>query len=470
MRRYTKAGWASIGSMVFLAVLALCGAWTGTAWGEESGVKVSGEVQHDLAISLRGDGVVANMVSYRLSLSGELGGAGWATPGSVYISIKGDYDLQSESGKLVDLDEAYVDLYFSGADLRLGQQVVSWGTAYGLNPTSYVNPMPNPASSPGGAGIAGIAGAGGLELAGLPVPAVSATIYPSWGDVGLVAVLNPRLQGVPVPEGTQAEILQGVAYQIAKSPDSLGVQATLSSERFSVEPPESLADRLEYAARVGARVGNWDLYLGGFRGWEDHPVLWVSMMPLIDSSTGDLTGVRVDPNAAYRKVTKAGLAASCTWGPYTLWGEGSYAWPDKVPELDDPNNIAFSSNEPHWQAVLGGDRTFGDAGDVYLMAEYIYNSNGSLLVPYQFVPGKSEARHYVVAMTRWQPAQDHQLEVSGIYCMNDGSYVAMPRYTYQLSQSTSLWFGLALPGGDEETDFGGLTEARSATLGVKLAF
>ncbi|MEW6105328.1 MAG: DUF1302 family protein [Bacillota bacterium] len=457
MKRRTRIGLAGIGGLVFLAVLALCTAWTGTAWGEESGVKVSGEVQHDLVISLHGDGVVASTASYRLSLSGELGGAGWAVPGSVYISVKGEHDLQSESGKLVDLDEAYVDLYFSGADLRLGQQIVSWGTAYGLNPTSYVNPMPNPASSGG----AGLAGGVALELARLPVPAVSATTYPSWGDVGLVAVVNPRLQGVPVPEDTQAEILHRVAS---------GVQATLSSERFSVEPPESLADRLEYAVRVGTRMGNWDLYLSGFRGWDDHPVLWVSMAPVADPVTGYPTGVRVDPNAAYRKVTKAGLAASCTWGPYTLWGEGSYAWPDKVPELDDPNNIAFSSNEPHWQAVLGGDRTFGDAGDVYLMAEYIYNSNGSLLVPYQFVPGKSEARHYLVGTARWQPAQDHQLEVSGIYCMNDGSYVAMPRYTYQLTQSASLWFGLALPGGDEGTDFGGLSDARSATLGVKLGF
>lgn len=468
MRRHTKTGWASIGSLVFLAVLALCTAWTGTAWGEESGVKVSGEVQHDLVISLDGDGVVANTASYRLSLSGELGGAGWAVPGSVYISVKGEHDLQSESGKLVDLDEAYVDLYFSGADLRLGQQVVSWGTAYGLNPTSYVNPMPNPASSSRGAGLAGGAA---LELARLPVPAVSATIYPSWGDVGLVAVLNPRLQGVPVPGDAQAEILRGVAYQIAQRQGLPPDLVTVSAERFSAEPPESLSDRLEYAARVGTRMGNWDLYLSGFRGWEDYPVLWVSFSPVMDPTTelGPI-GLSVNPNARYRKVTEAGLAASCTWGPYTLWGEGSYAWPDKVLELDDPNNTAFSSNEPHWQAVLGGDRTIGDAGDVYLMAEYICNSNGSLLTPYRLAPGESGARHYLVGTARWQPAQDHQLEVSGIYCMNDGSYVAMPRYTYQLSQSTSLWFGLALPGGDEGTDFGGLSDARSATLGVKLAF
>ncbi|MGE5588090.1 MAG: hypothetical protein ACM3ZO_07735 [Clostridia bacterium] len=469
MRRHGKAGWAKwsgISSLMLAAVLALCGAWTGTAYGEESGpeIKVSGEVQHDLAISLRGDGVTANVVSYALSLSAEFGGTGRAASGDVYISIKGEYDLQSESGKLVDLDEAYVDLYLSGADLRLGQQVVSWGTAYGLNPTSYVNPVPSAALSASGSGIPGIGGVGGLELAGLPVPAVSATIYPSWGDAGLVAVVNPRLQGVPLPADTQAAILQGVASQVAKPLERFGGKAVPSSDRFSVEPPESLSDRLEYAARVGTRMGNWDLYVSAFRGWDDYPVLWVS------TTLVSPTELRVDPKAAYRKVTEAGAAVSCTWGPYTLWGEGSYAWPEYVPELDDPNNIAFSSNEPHWRAVMGGDRTFGDSNDVYLMAEYIYNSNGSILVPYEFVPGGAQARHYAVGAVRWQPGADHQFEVSGIYCANDGSYVAMPRYTYQVDECTSLWLGLALPGGGEETEFGSFNDARSAMVGLKLAF
>lgn len=473
MRRRRNPGWAKwagIGGLMLAAVLALCGAWTGTALGEEPGlgIKVSGDVEYGLAVSLRGDGVTANTAGYHLSLSSGLGGTGWLPPGSVYISLKGEYDLQRESGKLADLDEAYVDVYLTGADLRLGQQVVSWGTAYGLNPTSYVNPVPNPASTAGGTSIAGIIRSGGLELAGLAVPAVSATVYPSWGEVGAVAVVNPRLQGVPVPEDTQAAILQGIAYRVSQSyPNS---QVRLSSRRFSVEPPEALSERLEYAARVGARIGSWDLYLSGFRGWDDYPALWVSRVPSIDPDTGYPTEVRVDPNAAYRKETKAGLAASCTWGPYTLWGEGSYAWPDKVAELDDPNNTAFSSNDPHWQAVVGADRSFGDSNDVYVMAEYIYNSDGSILVPYQFVPGEAGAKQYLAGTARWQPGQDHQFELSGIYCVNDRSYVVMPRYTYQVDESTSVWVGLAVPGGAADSEFGSFSDARSASLGIKLAF
>lgn len=467
MRRHTTSRWAGLGSLVFLAALVLCVAWPETAWGTESGVRVSGEVQHDLVISLDGDGVVANVTSYHLSLAGDVTGTGWPVPGSLYISMKGEHDLQSGSGKLAELDEAYVDLYFSGADLRLGQQVVSWGTAYGLNPTSYVNPLPNPASSGG----AGLPGGAGLELAGLPVPAASAAMYPSWGEVGLVAVLNPRLQGVPIPEEAQAEILYRVAYRVAQQMHVPPELVTLSADHFSAEAPESLADRAECAARVGTRTGNWDIYLSGFRGWEDHPVLWVNATPVMDPVTGQVpVGLSVNPNARYRRATMAGVAASCTWGPYTLWGEGSYAWPDNVPELDNPDHVAFSSNEPYWRAVVGGDRTFGDSGETYLMAQYMYNSSGSILTPYRFVPGEPGARHYLVGTARWQPAHEHQLKVSGMYSLSDSSYVAMPRYTYHATQWASLWLGLAFSGGDEGTDFGGLSDARSATIGVKLTF
>lgn len=458
--------WASVGGFALAAVLALCGACAGIVLAEEAGpgLTVSGDVEYGLAVSLRGDGVTANTVGYHLSLSSGFGGAGWLPSGNAYISLKGSYDLQNESGKLVDLDQAYVDLYLTGADMRLGQQVVSWGTAYGLNPTSYVNPVPNPVSEAGGTSLAGVIGSTGLELTRLAVPAASATLYPSWGEVGLVAVVNPRLQGIPVPGDTQAVIMQMAAGKIMQ--DWPGIQAIPSSLRFTVEPPESLSDRLEYAARVGARIGRWDLYLSGYRGWEDYPVLWVSATPV------SLTQVTVDPNAAYRKETKAGLAASCTWGPYTLWGEGSYAWPDKVAGLDDSDSTVFSlsSNDPHWQAVVGADRSFGDSNDVYVMAEYIYNSSGSILTPYQFAPGEREAKQYLAGAARWQPGQDHKFELSAVYCMNDRSYVVVPRYTYQVDESTSVWLGLAVPGGAADSEFGSFSDGRSASLGIKLAF
>jgi len=151
-----------------------------------------------------------------------------------------------------------------------------------------------------------------------------------------------------------------------------------SALKFAAEPPETLADRLEVAGRAGMNFGMWDLYISGFRGWEDAPVLWVESELVLPQFQ-----VAVDPKALYRKATALGVAASGTYGPYTFWGEGSYTWPDKVKELDIEDNIALSTNDPYFQAVLGADRMFGDASEYYVMGQYIYNSSGSLLLPYR---------------------------------------------------------------------------------------
>jgi len=59
----------------------------------------------------------------------------------VYLSFKGGYDsIRKDSIEPVKLDEAYADIYLKNTDLRVGRQVVSWGTADGINPTNYINP------------------------------------------------------------------------------------------------------------------------------------------------------------------------------------------------------------------------------------------------------------------------------------------------------------------------------------------
>ena len=41
---------------------------------------------------------------------------------------------------LLDLRQATLDLYWPGLDLRIGKQVISWGTADGFSPTDNLNP------------------------------------------------------------------------------------------------------------------------------------------------------------------------------------------------------------------------------------------------------------------------------------------------------------------------------------------
>jgi hypothetical protein len=457
----------SVMSILICAALTL-GLLSGVVYGMElgpTGLNLSGELEQTVSLSLTDGELTLGVTRYELSLDQDLRRAGAGIDGHAYISVKGWYSHEASDGTWLELDEAYVDIYQDLFDLRLGQQAVSWGTAYGFNPTSYVNPLPSMATLTQG---------GLTDLTGLPVPAVYVSAYPSWkdmsADVGLVLVLNPRLQGVPLPEEYQAMVLAGIegVLQANKPPEITDVR--LTSLKFAATPPESVADRLEVAGRAGMNFGIWDLYISGFRGWEDAPVLWVEATPsIVEKQAPPYFDVYLDiyPKALYRKATALGAALSGTYGPYTFWGEGSYTWPDKVKELDIKENVALSTNDSYFQAVVGADRMFGDASEYYVMGQYIYNSSGSLLSPYLMPGEKVEAGHYLAAVGRATINDDHQIEIMNIYNISDRSGLIVPRYTYKINPMFSTWIGATFLIGDEDAEFSNLPIDKTAFAGVK---
>ena len=474
---------------------------SGAAYGMElgpTGLNVSGELEQTLSLSLTDGELTLGFTNYKLSLEQDLMRIGAGIDGYAYVSVKGGYNHKASEGKWLELDEAYIDIYRDLFDLRLGQQALSWGTAYGFNPTSYVNPMPS---------VATLTQGGLTDLTGLPVPAAYVSAYPSWkdmsADVGMVLVLDPRLQGVPLPDAYQAEILNGISYgikaglQVPGAAEALAeallpllppemlvskeqiVQIIRNAEvspaalEFTADPPESFADRLEVAGRAGMNFGMWDLYISGFRGWEDTPVLWVETVPAVDigpAFTYVDVYLDVHPEALYRKATEIGAAASGTWGPYTFWGEGNYTLPDKVEALNSEKNIALSTNDSNFQAVVGADRMFGSASEYYVMGQYIYNSSSSLLSPYRMPGEKAKAGHYLTLVGRATIHDDHQIEVMNIFNVRDKSGLIVPRYTYKVNPMLSVWVGTTFLTGDETTEFGGLPMDNSAFAGVKVVW
>jgi|GEM_PF-806087 hypothetical protein len=480
-----------------------------------TGLRLSGEVAQTASWFFDPGELVIGVTRYKLSLDQSLRRAGIGIDGHLHVSVKGWYDHEASEGKWIELGEAYADIYHDLFDLRLGHQVVSWGTAYGLNPTSYVNPMPAlDTLEPGML----------TDAAGLPVPAAYVSAYPSWrdlsADIGMVLVLDPRLQGVPLPKEAQAQILYGVRSRIKEGLDPSDLagglaemilpwlppgftvtpefleglaqiiinyaEARLAGEEFVPEVPGSFTDRLEFAARAGMNFGMWDLYLSGFRGWEDAPVLWVEVVPSVEFTEGTslsgpspppiemISGIYMDlyPKAAYRKATALGAAVSGTWGPYTFWGEASYTWPDEVKELDPEQNVVFSTNNPYLQLVIGADQMLGSAGEYYVMGQYIYNGRGSLLSPYTMPDEegnlKVEPGHYLSAIGRATILDDHQIELINVLNIRDKSGLIMPRYTYKINPMLSTWVETTLLFGEESTEFGSLPMNKYVSCGVKV--
>ena len=505
MEPRTTLRFKSMISILICAVLAL-GLSSEVAYGMElgpTGLNFSGEIEQTIDWFLTEGRLSLGITKYKLSLDQDLMRAGAGIDGHAYISVKGWYNHNASEGKWLELDEAYADIYLNLFDLRIGRQLVSWGTAYGLNPTSYVNPLPSMTSLTQG---------GLTDLTGLPVPAVYVSAYPSWkdmsADVGMVLVLNPRLQGVPLPDEYQAEILSGIGHgvlaglqapgaaealaaamlpllppEISGMPDIedyladaiRSAEVRLDSAEFSPELPKSFTDRLEFAGRAGMNFGMWDLYISGFRGWEDAPVLWVETVPSLEFEPAipfpELDAyLDVYPKAVYRKATALGASLSGTYGPYTFWGEGSYTWPDKVKELDTEGNAAITPNNTYNRAVVGADRMFGSASEYYVMGQYIYNGSGSFFSPYRMPGEEAKSGHYLAAVGRATIHDDHQIEIMNICNLRDESGLIVPRYTYKVNPMLSAWIGTTFLIGDEATEFRNLPMNKTVFTGAKVVW
>ncbi|NPV52952.1 MAG: hypothetical protein HPY71_05460 [Firmicutes bacterium] len=432
-------------------------------------LRISGEISHNFALKLDDGETMADRISYRLSFESQP-----SENTRAYLSWSGSHNLLDGSLALADLDEAYMNVYLASADLRIGRQAVSWGTADGFNPTSFVSPN-SALSLASGSGEPGNLGSLS-DLKGEPVLACQVTVYPAWGDITGVAVLEPALLPTPLPQDAQGQIIYGVAVSLAQQPGTSMNVIPAATGFPEPQGPSGLEKKLEIAGRVHTQIGSWDVYGNALRGWEPVPALWMTSRiatdnagnPLPPGPDGKLT-VKLVPEARYRKATKLGIAAAGVLDHYTLWAEAAYTWPDAIPELDDPQNIALSSNRGYAQLVLGGDRSFDK--DIYASVQLIYNSEGSLLNPY-LLPGQEQLPgYYATGIIRYAGDNgDNKLELVGIGNLRDGSIALVPRYTHQLAQAVELSAGLAIFTGRDGTEFGELRRNGTVFSGVKVSF
>jgi len=308
-------------------------------------------------------------------------------------------------------------------DLRIGRQVISWGTADGINPTNYINPKEISFTD--------------IETKGKPLTCARATYYGK----------NIILTGVGISDYEPLSIPQEIKNLGFSDPTE----------------PENILANMEFALKVEKRISNWDVKLSYFSGWEDYPALWIK--PILPGST-----VALSPQSIYQRINKIGLATASTFKGIGLWTETAYVLPRKIEEMEQLGNILFSMNEPYFQSVAGANYTFEN--DIYLEGQYIYYGNGSLISPYvQYAAGeKVNPGKYLMVHSSWTLDQIHTLGLTGIDTLQDNSFILMPQYTYAINQVIDISLKAALFFGDAGTEFGGLKDKSLIDLSAKISF
>lgn len=430
---------------LLLALVLGCLLGLGLAWpaAAQDQVTIRGQVGQTLGFFLQdgsrsgeGEGdpinwtpgqVALNRTHYQLQFERRFG---WDAAG--LISLKGHWDAgvgglqdlikvaNGDSSSLLELDQAYVDLYSDMTDFRLGRQRIAWGTADGFNPTSYFAPL-------------NLDLTGGLDGLVQPVTALRASTYFNVGTLGVVVV--PTFER----RANWAEALKQEQPEFE-----------LPEEREPDEP----RNQGEIGLQFDTFYRGTSLYLSYFNGYEDQPVVW----------KGDTGSV-----AEWRREQKLGLAAATTWQGFTLWGEGTYTLPASLDTLEgvDPSAI-LAPTEPYVTAVLGADYLFPSG--VRAELQYLYNGRGSLLGVYE--PSDAPAGQYLMGLASIPLGEDHSLELLALDSLRDESLVFVPTYRYQLTPTTQASLSLVVVHGSEGSEVGeaGLNDLDQLTLAVTVRF
>lgn len=100
----------------------------------QASLDIGGEIETQIRFDLDKTKNLWSRVSLKLKLDSQVG-----PDAHGFANIKIYMDEKRESHP--KLNEAYVDYYGDKFDLRGGLQVISWGTAYKINPTDVINPI-----------------------------------------------------------------------------------------------------------------------------------------------------------------------------------------------------------------------------------------------------------------------------------------------------------------------------------------
>ena len=255
----------------------------------------------------------------------------------------------------LEFREAYLDLYqfgFDDLDIRVGRQIIVWGTADKINPTNNISPDD----------LEDIFNFG----AQMGANAIKADYY--WDDVTLTGVFVPIFTPATLPYGDYAKAF------VPEFNIPPGMTIRNVSDKITL-PETKLSETSQFAFKVATNLFDYDLSLSYYNGRDDFPLANEIIITPVDTlGTAD-----VQSGMVYPKMQVIGADFSGSIFNIGFWGEGAMFLADKVymntyiqtPMGLDPIDKSIAlDDEPYFKYVLGFDYTFSNSW--YVNAQFIH--------------------------------------------------------------------------------------------------
>jgi len=315
------------------------------------------------------------------------------------------------SGLTIYPVEAYLDLYTSLADFRLGQQFIFWGRTDWVNPTDNINPWDYLHIS------------SEIEDYRIPVLAASGKFY-----------LDPftvQVVGVPFFE-----------------PDKLPLPVD------SLVTPANRLSNAQYGVRISSYLGTLDYSLSYYHGFQGTPAIRHIFKGPIPTLYGE-----------YLPVDVWGLDFITTRGAWAFKGESAY-FRTQDREGTDP----FVKN-PYIESVLGVD--YLPNTDLSLTAQLVHDYSFKYQKDIESMNpmGAPPRQTFSTAIrAQWQVMTYVTYQLIGVYNFHDGDYFALTFLNWDLADGVGATVGGLLFDGPAGSPFGQSAKADQIFLEFKVSF
>jgi len=498
---------------VFLLAACLLGSKPAFA---QTDIEYRGHVQSDLRASIPGNDKPSDSPEYAFGRTDNLAQfVASFTWGSVQAvadmalvfsgrsEVQGMEDLQSRpkvDPYYLESDSLYVevsDVVVEGIDIRLGRQIIKWGTADMFNPTSVLNgyDLEDPLDF-------------GRQVAN---EMVVVNISPDWMVEGDEAPIfaEPTLMLVAIPK-FRSGLIPDSALLVFSEPSQFGrfVRSPLINnlidvqEKFlekggavvydvNVKEPEALLENTQLGGRLSFTLLGLDLGVMAYKGYDHNTQpgrdfvtddgLFGLFDDFEDTLRNDIEGlmklldlpgivgpgitIATEITLVYPEVRVVGADLSTSidmLGGLGLWAEFAMTYHDGV-NMDLIIGDVMESEEVQvrpgkfWKLTAGMDYTITKWW--YLNVQYLHGFIDEF--------GSEFLSDYIVAGSDFKTFDEQVLlRLFGIIQVQDESFIVFPQLAFKFWQNTELVAGALLHGGDKDSKFGNRT-AGANTIFVK---